>query len=202
MTFGRSLEQTRTEYLDQLQTCADVLILGEGDGRFLQQLLRANPHCRVDVVERSRRMVELSARRVPCDQRVRFFQQDVATFRPTGRYDAIVTLFFLDCFEEPELQHLVEQVGSRLRLGGRWLYADFQSHRLSHQVIVNALYAAFNSLTDIRARKLSDPRDHFRAQGMRLRRRQERCGGLLCAELWQRASGYSPPSRGTPKLNC
>ena len=44
---------------------------------------------------------------------------------PTGEYDAVVTCFFLDCFQSSTLTDWVPHVRSALRPGGFWAVAEF-----------------------------------------------------------------------------
>lgn len=193
LTFGQRLEQARLAFIADLSDAQRILILGEGDGRFLSQLVKVAPSCRIDVVERSPAMIEQSQRRLPSEATVRFICQDANRFTPDGSYDAIVTCFFLDCLEQKALQSLVPRLAASLRGGGLWLYSDFcRGHGLSgvrHRLWLALLYAAFGAVTDIEARKLCDPRPLFRQQALACLRSVSRARGLLTSELWQKRPG-------------
>ena len=77
--FGSTLEQCRFTLLPELVDAHRVLILGEGDGRFLQKFLTGNEHAQIDVVDASPAMLKLAHSRVSEEQldRVRFYETDV-----------------------------------------------------------------------------------------------------------------------------
>ena len=66
--FGLALERARFDFLPRAADARRVLILGEGDGRFLAQLLECNRYATVAVIESSARMIELARRAVPAEQ--------------------------------------------------------------------------------------------------------------------------------------
>jgi hypothetical protein len=73
-------------------------------------------------------MIAHAERRLPADARARvtFHCADLLTAAlPDRRYDAIVTLFFLDCFTGAQTAGLVRHIAARARPGARWLWADF-----------------------------------------------------------------------------
>ena len=51
LAFGGLLHWCRTAHLARLAACRRALVLGDGDGRFLADLLRANPTLEVDSVD-------------------------------------------------------------------------------------------------------------------------------------------------------
>ena len=61
-TFGRALERCRFHFLPALTGARRALVLGDGDGRFLARLLRANPELEADVVDCSPAMLRLLQR--------------------------------------------------------------------------------------------------------------------------------------------
>ena len=114
---GGILQRCRTSFLAETAGCRRALLLGEGPGRFLVELLRANPRVEVTCVERSPRMIEEALRQVKRngldDARVRFEQRDALTWQPQpGVFDLVVTHFFLDCFRRDELEGLVAKVAA------------------------------------------------------------------------------------------
>src|SRR6202012_3359002 len=97
LTFGRTLERCRTHFLPRLADRRSALVLGDGDGRFLAQLLASNPALHADAVDTSTAMLRLLARRAHANAtRLQIHQTDALTFTPTRPYDLIVTHFFLD----------------------------------------------------------------------------------------------------------
>ena len=57
---GRTLERRRRWFLPQCKNARRALVLGDGDGRFLRELLRQNPVVQADYVDLSSRMLQLA----------------------------------------------------------------------------------------------------------------------------------------------
>jgi SAM-dependent methyltransferase len=63
LTLGPLLQRTRTHFLPQLPPRTQALLLGDGDGRFLAQLLTQQPHLQALAVDTSATMLHLLRRR-------------------------------------------------------------------------------------------------------------------------------------------
>ncbi|MEZ5317031.1 MAG: class I SAM-dependent methyltransferase [Vicinamibacterales bacterium] len=205
LAFGRALDRTREALLPHLASCRRVLILGEGDGRFLARLLRASPHPTVECVDASRRMIARAAGRLSSDERARvtFRQADARTLTvPPASVDAVVTCFFLDCFTAPEVEAIVAAVAPALRPGGRWLWADFAvpPHGLARwqaRAWLPTLYAFFRWRTGISARALPPAHRALTAAGLAEQTRTRLRGGLLEAALFIRPVVANQTAPGT-----
>jgi SAM-dependent methyltransferase len=205
--FGRSLERARFACLDALAGSTSILVLGEGDGRCLARLVRLAPGARVHCVDASAAMLAAARARLgalAASPRLRFTQADVRTvaFTP-GEYDAVVTLFFLDCFPAPELAQLVPRVADALRPGGWWLYADFAEPRgrlarWRARVWLAVLYAFFRWQTGLRVRRLPPAEMLLERSGLVPRRWREFQGGLLHTVLFERGATAASAAAPAP----
>ena len=127
--FGLALEKARCDFLLHATAAPRVLILGEGDGRFLARLLRCNRPANVAVVESSGRMIQLARQRVPvCERpRVEFYQIDAAGGPlPDGPFDLAVSHFFLDVLNCRDAEAVISNVSALLSPGAGWLVSEFQ----------------------------------------------------------------------------
>jgi ubiquinone/menaquinone biosynthesis C-methylase UbiE len=194
LLLGRTLERARFAHLEHLREARDVLILGEGDGRLLLQLLNIAPQCRVDVVERSEQMLRRAQARVN-SRRVQWLHADASqpewAARISSPKDAIVTAFFLDCFSNTKLEALIGRLHRQLRPDGLWLNIDFAIpasgwRRWHARLWVASLYLAFGALTDIDAHTLVDPSKHLRALGMRREHHEGLRADLVFSEVWRK----------------
>jgi SAM-dependent methyltransferase len=194
LTLGKALERCRTHYLSRLRDCRHALVLGDGDGRFLAQLLVHNPHLEADAVDTSATMLELLRQRseagtADANTRLRTHHSNAMTFTLAGPYDLVVTHFFLDCLTQAELNSLVARVASTLAPGALWLVSDFRipdgSMRLPARALVRGLYFAFRVLTGLRTTALPDHATPLTRSGLRRIARQHSFAGLLTTELWQ-----------------
>jgi SAM-dependent methyltransferase len=192
--FGRLLERARFVHLGVVAGRSRVLLLGDGDGRFLRALLGASPHARIRSIDASRRMLALAADRLAAGDRGRvvFECRDALTAEyPTGAYDAVVTQFFLDCFTPGEIEALVPRVAGALAPGGVWLFADFAVPRSGAArwyagVVVAGLYGFFRRTAGIAARALPPSETVIKAAGLAADRSAAFRGGLVRSVVYRR----------------
>jgi len=191
LAFGGALQRCRVALLNDVQSARHVLIVGEGNGRFLEALLNANTVAEVTVIDSSRRMILLASARVGPTARVRFVHGDLLdpeVSLPSA--DLVVTQFFLDCFNEPELEQVIARLCGALKSGGRWLWADFAipdsgAMRLWSNTLISALYSFFRFATGISARQLPDPVSRFSQSHLSLVKHRVLTAGLLIAAIYQ-----------------
>lgn len=193
-TFGPLLHRCRTAHLDRLRPCRRALILGDGDGRFLADLVRANPTITVDTVDVSPGMLSAARRRVSrvpsAAERVRFAAADARVDPlPGAEYDLVVTNFFLDCFRPAELAAVVSRAADACAPDAIWLDGDFRLpqagwERLAARLALAGMYAFFRLITRIPAGRLADPAPLLTATGFRLEAETTWLRGFLSSRLW------------------
>ncbi len=197
LAFGRDLERARFAQIAHLTHCRELLILGDGDGRFAQRVATIYPEIRLHCVDHSATMLALARERVqtvPNPERIRFTRADATTVTlGPESYDAVTTLFFLDCFTDPEVTSLVAKVSAALRPRATWLFADFRIAprgfaRLRSRVWVGFLYGFFRLTTDIRARRLPQSEAAIEAAGFRREASADFQAGLLRSAAFVRAA--------------
>lgn len=108
VTFGNALQRARTCWIDTIMRPKRTLIVGEGDGRFLCELVRACPKIDVDCIDASEAMLQLARARLRRTRpesfsRVHFIREDILKWSPHQSYDLLVTHFFLNCFPGREI---------------------------------------------------------------------------------------------------
>jgi spermidine synthase len=190
--FGRALERRRFAFLDRLAHCRHILILGEGDGRALERLLAAAPQAKIDVVESSPEMIALARRRTGNPDRVRFVNRDANGFAfSAGRYDAILTLFFLDCFSEDGARFLIRRVKPALAPGGLWLVSDFALppngwRRWHAWVWIFAMYRFFGWTTGLEVPALPPIGKLLEEAGLHRVASESERAGMIVSEVWTR----------------
>jgi ubiquinone/menaquinone biosynthesis C-methylase UbiE len=193
-SFGVALEQARFAHVDQLAGCQEILLLGDGDGRFLKRLLKVSPTSRVRSIDASAAMLRLASERIkPADRaRVTFECADALTVDlPTFAYDGVATIFFLDCFPDDQAAALVGRISNALRPGGTWLFADFAIpergvRRAMGVALTSALYAFFRLTTRISARRLPDSEAHITRAGLTRVAERSSVFGLLRSAAFRR----------------
>lgn len=198
LLFGGTFQGTRVALLPVLDDSRRVLVLGEGDGRFVAALLARNPHATAVVVDGSQEMLHEATRRCKTDaKRVRFVCTNAVDWLETapeaGHFDAIVTTFFLDCLTESEVCRLFAAVGRHLAPHACWLWADLVVpprgwQRVFAKWLLRSLYAVFALTTNITARRLVDPRPYFEAYGWSAQRSTHALAGALASSAFFRSS--------------
>jgi SAM-dependent methyltransferase len=194
LTLGRTLERCRLHLLPRLASRTHALVLGDGDGRFLAQLLRQNLLLHADAVDTSAAMLQiLQTRCRPAEGRLRTHQADALTFaaiQPANLYDLVVTHFFLDCFTQPEVDTLVSRVASNLAPDALWLVSDFRIPNgpwaLPARALVRSLYLAFRTLTGLRVTALPNHEAALSRAGLTRIAQHRSFAGILTTELWHK----------------
>lgn len=199
IAFGNALQQCRLACLGEIPSPGRALVVGEGNGRFLCELLRRYPAVQVDCGDASERMLQLARQRIANEspghaQQVRFFQHDITNWAPPeNHYDLVVTHFLLDCFPEAELAGAIKNLASAAKPDAAWLLADFRLPdrgfaRLHAQVWLAAMYQFFRITARIKATELIDPTPYLQAEGFFVARQHLSRNGMLKSELWRRNS--------------
>lgn len=197
IAFGGDLQRARVDCLGEISSPRHALIVGEGNGRFLCELLRRYPNVEVDCVDASQRMLKLARKRIkrqlPADTtRVRFLCADIASWSPPEhQFDLIVTHFFLDCFSGDRIADIVNRLSRVAMPNATWLLADFCMPaggfaRIRASLWLAAMYRFFQITAGIEARELEDPSPFLRTAGFALANQHLFRRGMVKSELWHR----------------
>lgn len=196
IAFGQALQRARTRWIADLSKPGRVLIVGEGDGRFLCELLRIHPGVQIDYVDASARMLRMAEARVRALfpnalSRVRFLQEDILRWTPAESYDVLVTHFVLDCFDAGALETVVRKLAHAAAPAATWLLADFSVPSLGlgnlhARLWLRVMYTFFRVTAGLRTTHLVDPTEEISAQGFVCRARDTSRLGMLKSEMWMR----------------
>lgn len=203
LAFGDDLQRCRVAGLGDIASPRRALIVGEGNGRFLRELLRLHPGVEVNCLDASQHMLLLARKRLEREMpdhasRVRFLDQDITSWAaPEHCYDLLVTHFVLDCFPEVALTGIIRKLASAATDNATWLLADFcvpptGMSRLRARGWLAAMYLFFRLTARIQASELIDPTPFLRAEGFGLARQQLFRKGMLKSERWRRNTGIVP----------
>lgn len=193
---GEKLQRCRTAFLNPELKPDNILILGEGNGRFLVECCKLFPSSKVVCVDASQTMLRLAGRRLAQNGMDRvnleLVHADALGWTPPKQsFDLLVTHFFLDCFREDQLPGLVERLAEAARPAARWLLADFQIpdrglKRWRAKAIHQLMYTFFRITTRLPARRLHVPDGWLEHEGFSLKNRRVTDFGLLRSDLWSR----------------
>jgi SAM-dependent methyltransferase len=191
LTLGPLLQRTRTHFLPQLPPLHHALLLGDGDGRFLAQLLSTQPTLQALAVDTSATMLHLLRQRCqPFSGRFQILHASALTLAPATAPDLIATHFFLDCLTQPEVDALTQNLAGHISPGTLWLLSDFgqprpRALRPLAALYIRALYLAFRILTNLRVTHLPDPQSALIRAGFRRIARHDLLCGLIYTEIWE-----------------
>ncbi|MDQ8206799.1 class I SAM-dependent methyltransferase [Coraliomargarita sp. SDUM461003] len=197
-TMGSALQRARTGQLDRLAAMTQpqrVLIVGEGDGSFLLQFARLFPTAHITVVEPSAGMVARAQARLRraglASERIAFRQEPLLEAElPEAAYDLIVTLFFLDNFEDALMRASVAKLNACACDSAYWLLSDFCLpsrgwRRLRARFWLRVLYGFFGLSAGLSARVLPDFERAVQATEFCEVHRHGLCGSLLFSALYR-----------------
>ncbi len=183
--------------MDEVKDCREVLIVGEGPGRFLTECVKSLPMARIVCVDDSAAM--LAQARIALQKggqdssRVTFIRATLPEWKPPPeKFDLLVTHFFLDCFPPEQLKLIISGLASGAQPGARWLLADFCEPqrgvaRWRAKLILALAYTFFSLATRLPAQRLAEPDRYLEENGLCLKGRRIYEGGLLHSDLWQAA---------------
>lgn len=168
LVYGKSLIEAAGYYFHQLEGRERVLIAGGGSGEILERLDDLNMPFQIDYVDMSGEMIRRSRQRQPFRNiTVDFICQDLLKFTSAHRYDAIITPFILDCFNQVELEYVVRKIAGYMTGNGVWLFSDFVSTRpFSQRMLIRLMYVFFWFSAGLKTRKLPDYNKAFRKAGL------------------------------------
>jgi hypothetical protein len=199
---GSLMQRCRTTFLARAKNHRHALLVGEGTGKFMAELLRANPQIRITCVEACAGMIRQMRQRLLREgldgARVQFTQMDALDWTPpTEKFDLVVTHFFLDCFRAEQLQRLIPRLAESATDEAVWLLADFRVpehgwQRWRARAILMMLYGFFRLTTSLSAHWLTPPDPFLRDAGFTLIDRRLLSFGLAHADLWARGVSRFP----------
>ncbi|MEK9772887.1 MAG: class I SAM-dependent methyltransferase [Opitutae bacterium] len=152
IAFGNKLQVARIAFLERLTRSQNILLIGEGRGRVLAEILRNNSQATITVVESSSSMVYMIKKTVQPDElkRVTFVNSSFQKFFCRKKFDAVCTCFFWDCFSEKELRSGLSQMHKLTQSKGLWINVDFAFlpsssvfSNLPHKFTLHILYGFF-----------------------------------------------------------
>lgn len=193
---GNLLQQCRTCLLPQVSEARHILILGEGNGRFLAACSRQLPSSTITCVDASARMLALARDRLDRSglntHRIEFVHADILEWTPPpDTFDLVVTHFFLDCFRPDQVNRIIARLANAALPRASWLLAEFQippagpaRHRA--RLIHWLLYKFFRAFTRIPACSLTPPDQFLGIHRFRLAERKVIDWGLLRSDRWTR----------------
>ena len=167
LTFGNRLKKCREAWVNELLGNENILLLGDGDGRFSTALLQKYPHINIVSLDANQAMLNQAQRRRKkagiSDNRLHNRCEDVRIWRPAnGQYDGIFAQFFFDSFHEADLEMIIIKIRNALTTNGQLFVSDFhlpddtKIGKLRGRLTLGILYPLFKIIADLKVQHLAD----------------------------------------------
>ncbi len=206
LRFGNTLQNARVSLLAELVDAKSnprVLVLGDGDGRLLEAFLTFCPDGQVTSVDVSPEMLRLQRERIaglsknvlanrPLDDAVKWIATPIESFDfPSSTFDIVITAFFLDCFDERQLNQLLPQITNALTPRANWYVVDFCQPerglwRWWAKFWLAIMHTFFRWQTGLKSRRIVDPRPTLRSLGFELQLEKTFHFEMVFAAIYQR----------------
>ena len=192
--FGGDLQRARTCLLDTLPQCKRMLILGDGDGRYLKEFVRIQSASEVTSVDQSGVMIErqvASVNSLSCNPSIEWVHDDAKKLKfPKGEFDGLSMLFFLDCFRADEVREILPRFLGWVAPGGVIHFVDFQEPaagwwRLRGRLYLKLMHWFFGWQTGLENRKLVNFREEFNRLSVSLVAERVTCKGLIRSSIYR-----------------
>ena len=184
--FGNRLKRAQCHFLHLIPQDSDVLILGGGTGRILDEIFKSGFRGSVTYVEASAKMIKMTKKRLQPSWNVALICGDEGTI-PNEFYDVIITNFFLDVFRLDKLKNVMATLSDRLSPRGLWFCTDFRNtNRLKHKLIIWSMLRFFRLTTQLEASQLLDFAIYFKALPLHRIEHSTFSNGLIFSSVHQK----------------
>jgi ubiquinone/menaquinone biosynthesis C-methylase UbiE len=203
IVFGSTLTRARRFFINQVREGNNILLVGEGNGRFLFEAVKETSATSFTAVDSSARMLAATAHRLASVDRcppVELIHADILEWRsPAARYDRVATHFFLDQFKPDRIRRIVERISRLATEDALWINVDFtsESQSLRQKFLMRAQYRFFRVFAGMESPRLFDPRPWMRQAGWQMLETRSLDSGWISAQLMSRQ--FSPANPGIEK---
>lgn len=193
LVFGNALTKAKIHFLNRLAKKGNILLIGGGTGMLVSPLLGQSHSTTIYFVEKSEKMLESAARKIPTHQknRVKLLHGDENVIPEFIKFDTIITNFFLDQFTEQQLIRLISILYNKLLPNGQWLYTDFVLEKqLRHfwwqMVLVQVMHIFFKITTNLSSKRLININPYFDGLKLSLMGQKKYYKDLVVTSIYER----------------
>jgi SAM-dependent methyltransferase len=187
--------RARKSLADHLGDAQKILVLGDGDGRLLTELTQCHIDAKFTSIEQSPKMLQLQRNRIRsagAQDRVNFIEADATMAKHfEQKHDAVVTAFFLDCFDNDSLDDLLPKILSSIADGGTLYFVDFclpcePFQRLYARWMLWTMHRFFAWQTGLRNRNLVDIPKKISNLGWDVQQQHDHHFKMITARIYRR----------------
>lgn len=180
---GKAMIASQLHFIPRFAQCNRLLILGGGSGWLLNHVCAANPDLEIDYIDVSFRMLRMAERRVNKNQRITFIQGTEDSIQDR-HYDAVLTNFYLDMFDENGLKEVLQKIKKSVAGHVLWLATDFVNERIADSIRLWLMYRFFRIITCIKARHLPDWQEQMQHAGFELSDQKKFNNGFIVSNVY------------------
>ena len=191
LVFSSTLQKARLSYLEALLQslieveCPSIAVVGDGDGRFLVELLKSEQDFKIDYIDCSPGMLRVAQKRAAHDSRV-IWRCEKFERGSQKSYDAIVCHFVLDGFGCEHRMSFVGAISASLNPNGILLVSDFDSraHRKAAALVV-CMQWFFHAFAGVPFVEFSKPDEILIEHEMTKIGENEWWKGAIFSQMWK-----------------
>ena len=190
------LTRSQTHFIEKIKEPESILILGGGTGKFLLRFVRQFPNAKIDCVDISCKMLQISERRLIkkkiSSQNIQFVCKDFFEFASKKNYDLVVCNFFLDVFETEKLARAIDQIKSISKPKSRLYFTDFSTKtnfilkKLFYKINLWILMRFFNLTCGLGLKSLSDLEKELKTRGFSTLRKKKFLFGHIQSMIFEK----------------
>ena len=197
--FRSDLEKFRSMNIELIKDAKSILLLGDGDGRFLEQVSKMGTEAQIVSVDSSAKMINLSQIKVKTSHlNVEFNCSKIENFKPSESFnpDLIIAHFFLDCFTYDEALLILDRITRWAAADAKFIISDFSitkkvsSHRVYQKILTNIMISFFSLFCGISARILLNIPKLMTSSGWNCLSQKRSRHGFINSWIWQ-IEGYA-----------
>jgi len=185
IVFGKAMINSQTCFLDHLEKCEIVLVLGGGTGRWMNSVLETYPHLRITFIDASAEMIRIAKAKSEFKDRVLFIQGTQDSIPTEMKFDAVVLFYFVDLFESDSLSTVITKIKNNLRHDAKWLVADFVNSKWWHALLLKLMYVFFHIIAGLKTKTLPDWREILKQKNIREVEQKHFFGTFICSSVYQ-----------------
>ena len=197
--FRSDLEKVRRMNLALVKNAKSILLLGDGDGRFLEQVSLMGTDAFIVSVDSSAKMIDLSKRKLEKSAlNVEFNCTKIEDFQPIDNFkpDLIIAHFFLDCFTHDEVKLIIDRVSEWAAVNAKFVISDFlitkktSFNKIYQKMLTKIMIRFFRLFCGISTRFLPNIPKIMTAQGWNCLSQESLKSEFINSWVWQ-IEGYA-----------
>lgn len=191
--FRSDLEKFRCMNIELIKDAKSILLLGDGDGRFLEQVSKIGTEAKIVSVDSSAKMINLSQIKVkPSHLNVEFYCSKIENFKPSKSFnpDLIIAHFFLDCFTHDEALLILDRISQWASVDAKFIISDFSItknmsfHRVYQKTLTSIMISFFCLFCGISARILPNIPKIMTSSGWNCLSQKRSKHGFINSWIW------------------